>query len=68
MSRIITKWKCEECGQEFDYYVSFGYPNEDFDFEWECSECGHINILHIEALSMGHHIGWLFDNKGEENA
>ena len=63
MSRIITEWKCEGCGTEFNKYVSFGHPNEDFYFKWECGECGYENILHVKALPMGEHMGWLFDNK-----
>ena len=50
MSVIITEWKCEKCSKEFYKYISFGHPDKDFDFEWKCGECGHINIRHIHSL------------------
>lgn len=61
MSRIITEWKCEKCGAEFNGYISFGHPDEDFDYEWKCGECGHINTMHIKALP--NNIGWLTNKK-----
>lgn len=52
MSLIIRKWTCEECGAEFDQYVSFGHPDEDFDYKWKCSKCGHINTYHVKACFL----------------
>lgn len=50
MSRIFTEWKCDNCESEFHQYISFGHPDEDFDFEWQCDECGYVNVLHVKAL------------------
>ena len=52
MSRIFTEWKCENCGHEIHKYVSFGHPDEDFDFKWKCEKCEHTNVLHVKALPM----------------
>lgn len=52
MSRIFTEWKCDNCASEFHQYVSFGHPDEDFDYKWKCGKCGHINTLHVEAMPM----------------
>ena len=49
MSRIFTHWKCDNCKAEFDNWVSFGHPDEDFDYKWKCPECNHTNVLHVEA-------------------
>ena len=50
MSIIIKQWKCEECGAEFDRYISFGHPDEDFDYKWKCDECGHINTYPVKVF------------------
>ena len=51
MSKIITYEKCDKCNKEYkDIYISFGHPNEDFIWKWECSECGNVNERLIEAL------------------
>ena len=50
MSRIFTQWRCEHCGDEFQKYISFGHPSEDFEFKWKCGKCGGINVLLVEAL------------------
>lgn len=50
MSRIITYRKCEKCGKEYNNYISFGHPDEDFIWKWECVECNHVNEILIEKL------------------
>lgn len=50
MSRIYTEWKCEHCGYTIHKYISFGHPDEDFDFKWKCGNCKHINVLHVKAM------------------
>ena len=50
MSVIITEWKCENCKKELHKYITFGHPDKEFDFEWECGECGHMNIRNIPAM------------------
>lgn len=52
MSRIFTHWKCSKCGAEFQRYVSFGHPLDDFVYKWKCSECEHVNELLVEAMPM----------------
>lgn len=53
ISKIITHEKCDKCKKEYkDIYVSFGHPDEDFIWEWECGECGHINERLIKAFPM----------------
>lgn len=47
MSVIIHKLACENCKQEFNGYWSFGHPEKEFDWNWECGECKHINIYHV---------------------
>lgn len=49
MSRIFTKWKCENCKEQFDRYVSFGHPDKDFVYEWQCGKCGYVNKLKVKA-------------------
>lgn len=51
MSRIIYKEKCDKCNKEYnDLYMSFGHPEEDFTWKWECTSCGGINERTIKAL------------------
>lgn len=50
MSMIIRQWKCEECGAEYSRYISFGYPEEDFDYKWKCNKCKHVNVTRIMAM------------------
>ena len=50
MSRIYKKWICDNCKTEIEYYISFGHPDEDFDYKWKCGECGHVNTLHVPAM------------------
>lgn len=51
MSRIITYEKCDKCGKEYpDIYISFGHPDKDFVWKWQCDECEHINKRVIKAF------------------
>lgn len=50
MSRICTQWKCEKCGKEFHTYVSFGHPEKDFVYKWQCGECNHVNEFLVKAM------------------
>lgn len=50
MSLIITKQACKHCNYEFEQYVSFGHPEEDFDFKWECPKCKKENIERLHSL------------------
>lgn len=53
MSQIITSLKCSKCNKEYNnLYISFGHPDEDFDWKWKCDECEEINVKHIEAMPM----------------
>lgn len=51
MSKIIHYLKCKECGKEYkDIYISFGHPDESFDWKWKCDNCEHINTVRIIGL------------------
>ena len=50
MSQIVTKWICDNCKDEYNKYVSFGYPDRDFDYQWKCKNCGYVNTLRVKAL------------------
>ena len=50
MSRIVTFLKCDHCEKEYDTYISFGHPNEDFVWSWQCKECSGVNDYLVKAL------------------
>lgn len=50
MSRIFKEWHCDHCGASFQYYVSFGHPDEDFVFKWKCNKCDGVNELRVKAM------------------
>lgn len=51
MSRIIRQLQCNSCNKQYNnLYISFGHPDEDFDWHWKCKECGEINIKKIKAM------------------
>lgn len=53
MSIIITHLQCEHCEYEYkDIYISFGHPDEEFDWDWKCQECGEVNTYHVGAWPM----------------
>jgi formate dehydrogenase maturation protein FdhE len=50
VSQIITYLKCDHCGKEYkDIYVSFGHPEKDLVWKWECDSCKHVNEKLIKA-------------------
>ena len=58
MSRIFKEWKCVHCGTSFQYYVSFGHPDDDFIFKWKCRECGKANELLVKAMPRDESYYW----------
>ena len=54
MSHIITKLKCEHCGQEInDIYISLGHPEKDFVWRWKCGKCMQINSRYVKSWPIG---------------
>lgn len=47
MSRMYTHWRCDNCDDEHERYVSFGHGDDTFDYKWECKNCSHINTLRV---------------------
>jgi len=50
MSAIYMDWECKHCGHKFKHYISFGHPDEDFDYDWQCEKCGRVNTLYVPAI------------------
>lgn len=68
MSRIITNFKCDHCGKEYNTYISFGHPDNDFVWKWKCDKCNKVNKYLVEAMPhdslyydipYGRKINWL---------
>ena len=54
MSIIVRHWECYNCHSKFERYVSFGHPDEDFDFKWKCEKCGRVNVYHVYSWFSEH--------------
>ncbi len=51
MSHIIRKLTCKHCQEEYeDLLISFGHPEEPFEWEWRCEECRGLNKEQIPKL------------------
>ena len=50
MSRIITKLTCKKCKVQLEGYITFGHPEEDFEWTWECLKCNAVNEEIIKAM------------------
>lgn len=49
MIQFYNDFKCEHCNSTFDTYITFGYPEEEFEAKWLCKNCGGENTLLVEA-------------------
>ena len=55
MSYRVTYLKCAHCNEEYDnIYVSFGHPENDFDFVWDCEKCDTENTLSMKFQGMAY--------------
>jgi len=54
LSRIIHSLNCKHCNVTVDcLYISFGHPDESFDWKWRCEECNEVNVEIIQAMPNG---------------
>jgi hypothetical protein len=59
MSRIFRELVCEHCKQEYkDLWISFGHPEKDFQYEWQCEKCAKQNILEVKAMPRKSDYTW----------